>query len=100
MAPFPKPKTFKPKHNLAKIDSYTEAALDWFRYQFPKNLNSPWKPRINHCRLEELAVKNNFKDRKLRNKICSLGIKEGENRGCTGPSRNSSWSKNAPTSIQ
>lgn len=97
--PLPPPKVFKPKHNLTKLDSYTEAAPDWFWYQFPKNLNSPGKPRINHCRLEELAVQNNFKDRKLLNKICK-GIREGENIGCTGPSRNSSWSTNAPTSIQ
>lgn len=97
--PLPPPKTFNPKHSLTKLNSYSEAAPDWFWCQFPKNLNSPGKSRINHHRLEELAIANDFRNRKLLNQICK-GIEKGENIGCTGPSRDSSWSTNAPSSIQ
>lgn len=90
---------FKPKHNLPKLTNYVDPAPNWFWCTFPKNLTSPGISKVNHKRLEELALQNGFKDRKLLSSICS-GIIHGENIGCKGQPREKSWSSNAPTSLQ
>ena len=97
--PLPPPKVFKPKHDLPKLVSYAQPAPEWFRCQFPKNLTSPGISRINHLHLEELALQNNFKDKKLLSKIIT-GIVHGEDIGCMDPYREKSWSTNAPPSLK
>lgn len=74
------------KQGLLKLDSYEGSAPDWYWHNFPKNLLKAGKSRINHQRLEELALMIGFCDGKLLNQICNH-VKYGADIGCRGPFR-------------
>ena len=99
LEPLPAPKVFNGKHGLLKLDSYDGSAPDWYWHNFPKNLLKAGKSRIDHQRLEELALMNGFSDRKLLNHICE-DVRAGADIGCRGPFREGSFSSNACSSLE
>ena len=92
--PDTKQKIFKPKFPaLCNRSCYRDITDEDFWRQFPKNLNCPGKPSINHVELQNLANSLDFGDDSQLLKVINW-IKNGVEIGCSGRFRAASAAKN------
>ena len=96
--PLPKPKRFKAKHDVPKLNDYGTKAPDWYWEKFPRNLDEESKSLIDGEKLREAALSCGYADLQHLDKVVSWLVK-GADIGCKGKFRGPSHAKNAASSL-
>ena len=94
----PKPKKFKAKHSLPKLNDYGLKAPDWYWDHFPENLVEESKSLIDGGKLRAMAIECGYPDIEHLDKVIKW-IVNGADIGCEGVFREASHAKNAASAL-
>ena len=96
--PMPEQKHFKPKHAIPKLRNYGKKAPHWYWNIFPENTATSADSKIDADKLEELALKNGYRDTNHLKKVVGW-LKNGAEIGCKGKYRAPTKARNTDSAV-